>query len=1627
MITNAADEVVSATGLPAGVYTLTATADGGNTGDECEATVDVTIGQPAIAVSVSGVATNASCFGESDGSIAVTNSAGSTVVITNAADEVVSATGLPAGVYTLTATADGGNTGDECEATVDVTIGQPAIAVSVSGVATNASCFGESDGSIAVTNSAGSTVVITNAADEVVSATGLPAGVYTLTATADGGNTGDECEATVDVTIGQPAIAVSVSGVATNASCFGESDGSIAVTNSAGSTVVITNAADEVVSATGLPAGVYTLTATADGGNTGDECEATVDVTIGQPAIAVSVSGVATNASCFGESDGSIAVTNSAGSTVVITNAADEVVSATGLPAGVYTLTATADGGNTGDECEATVDVTIGQPAIAVSVSGVATNASCFGESDGSIAVTNSAGSTVVITNAADEVVSATGLPAGVYTLTATADGGNTGDECEATVDVTIGQPAIAVSVSGVATNASCFGESDGSIAVTNSAGSTVVITNAADEVVSATGLPAGVYTLTATADGGNTGDECEATVDVTIGQPAIAVSVSGVATNASCFGESDGSIAVTNSAGSTVVITNAADEVVSATGLPAGVYTLTATADGGNTGDECEATVDVTIGQPAIAVSVSGVATNASCFGESDGSIAVTNSAGSTVVITNAADEVVSATGLPAGVYTLTATADGGNTGDECEATVDVTIGQPAIAVSVSGVATNASCFGESDGSIAVTNSAGSTVVITNAADEVVSATGLPAGVYTLTATADGGNTGDECEATVDVTIGQPAIAVSVSGVATNASCFGESDGSIAVTNSAGSTVVITNAADEVVSATGLPAGVYTLTATADGGNTGDECEATVDVTIGQPAIAVSVSGVATNASCFGESDGSIAVTNSAGSTVVITNAADEVVSATGLPAGVYTLTATADGGNTGQECEATVDVTIGQPAIAVSVSGVATNASCFGESDGSIAVTNSAGSTVVITNAADEVVSATGLPAGVYTLTATADGGNTGDECEATVDVTIGQPAIAVSVSGVATNASCFGESDGSIAVTNSAGSTVVITNAADEVVSATGLPAGVYTLTATADGGNTGDECEATVDVTIGQPAIAVSVSGVATNASCFGESDGSIAVTNSAGSTVVITNAADEVVSATGLPAGVYTLTATADGGNTGDECEATVDVTIGQPDAALSVDKIIGHISCFGGSDGSVDITVSGGTAPYTYQWTGWHDLNETTEDISNLRAGGYDVTVTDANGCTLTRTAWVTQPDAALSVDKIIGHISCFGGSEGFVDITVSGGTAPYTYQWTGWHDLNETTEDISNLRAGGYDVTVTDANGCTLTRTAWVTQPDEEIVVDKIIGHVSCFGGSDGSVDITVSGGTAPYTYQWTGWHDLNETTEDISNLRAGAYDVTVTDANGCTLTRTAWISQPDPRVTVNLKAFLGGPYNSNTSLMNDDLRNNGNLPTFCPYDVATCDPSVFIATGHNAIVDWVWVELRDKNDNTAVMASTSALIQRDGDVVSTDGVSPVSFDIDIDDYFVAVAHRNHIGIITADPVKIITCNTLQVNLTQDASLIEGGTNAVVDMTNGYYALPSGDFDGNGQIQNTDLNGILPLLGTSSYSFADMDMNNQIHNTDINILLPNLGLGTQVNRVSGNNETRIKIIAPRR
>jgi hypothetical protein len=230
---------------------------------------------------------------------------------------------------------------------------------------------------------------------------------------------------------------------------------------------------------------------------------------------------------------------------------------------------------------------------------------------------------------------------------------------------------------------------------------------------------------------------------------------------------------------------------------------------------------------------------------------------------------------------------------------------------------------------------------------------------------------------------------------------------------------------------------------------------------------------------------------------------------------------------------------------------------------------------------------------------------------------------------------------------------------------------------------------------------------------------------------------------------------------------------------------------------------------------------------------------------------------------------------------------------------------------------------------------------------------------------------------------------------------------------------------IKIDPKIFLQGPYNA--SAMLDGLRSAGSIPTTSPYvDALTCNATVFNTTGTNAIIDWVWVEIRDSADVTTVITSTSALIQANGTVVDTDGVSALTVNIPAGNYYVVLAHRNHLGIRTANTISL-TGGTQSVDLTADSALINGGAAAVANLGDGNFALFVGDFDANGQIQNTDLNGILPLLGISSYSHADLDMNSQVQNTDINALLPNLGLGSQAGRQDNSNESEIFITAPRR
>ena len=370
--------------------------------------------------------------------------------------------------------------------------------------------------------------------------------------------------------------------------------------------------------------------------------------------------------------------------------------------------------------------------------------------------------------------------------------------------------------------------------------------------------------------------------------------------------------------------------------------------------------------------------------------------------------------------------------------------------------------------------------------------------------------------------------------------------------------------------------------------------------------------------------------------------------------------------------------------------------------------------------------------------------------------------------------TNVSCNGGSNGTATVVASGGVggyTYSWAPSGGTNATATGLSVGVYTVTITDSRG-----CTGTVSTTITQPP-AITATTSQTNVSCNGGSNGTATVVASGGAggyTYSWAPSGGTNATATGLSVGVYTVTVT-----DANSCFTTKSVTITQP-TAVSGTTVVTNVACNGASNGAINLTPTGGTAPYTFNWGG----GITTEDRIGLAAGTYTVIITDANGCTGTVNATVTQPATAVSGTTFVTNVECNGASNGAINLTPTGGTAPYTFNWGG----GITTEDRTGLAAGTYTVTITDANGCTETVNATVTQPATAVSGTTVITNVACNGSSNGAINLTPTGGTEPYTFNWGG----GITTEDRTGLAAGTYTVTITDANGCTKTVNATVSQP-------------------------------------------------------------------------------------------------------------------------------------------------------------------------------------------------------------------------------------------
>ena len=399
----------------------------------------------------------------------------------------------------------------------------------------------------------------------------------------------------------------------------------------------------------------------------------------------------------------------------------------------------------------------------------------------------------------------------------------------------------------------------------------------------------------------------------------------------------------------------------------------------------------------------------------------------------------------------------------------------------------------------------------------------------------------------------------------------------------------------------------------------------------------------------------------------------------------------------------------------------------------------------------------------------------------CIFDVPFTITQPTVLMGSVESQTDVNCFGGSDGSLTISALGGTPPYEYSLNGGPYQGpnifTGLSAGLYTVTI-----RDNNTCVRDVQAQVTEPFAPLAASVMAGNVLCYGDETGSVILTVTGGTTpyTYLWSNGSATKDITNLPAGAYTVLITDANG-----CTASAGATVTQPAAPLGGTVTVTDVLCYGGATGSLNLTVSGGTQPYTYLWSN----GSTTEDLVNVTEGVYTVTITDANGCTITVSETVTQPAAPLSGTVTITNVSCFGGSDGAVNLTVTGGTSPYAFAWSN----GAVTEDVSGLIAGTYSVIITDQNGCVTTVIVTVTQPSAPLAGTAVVTDVLCYGEVTGAIDLTVTGGTAPYTFLWSN----GSVTEDLVNVIAGLYSVTITDANSCTVVVSATIAEPSAPLT--------------------------------------------------------------------------------------------------------------------------------------------------------------------------------------------------------------------------------------
>ncbi len=1312
------DTGTSLVGLSPGTYSVTV-----NGGGACTQTASFTISNVPDNPVLTPLVTPTFC-NQSDGaaSVLVTGSVMPYTYLWSDGSTGTGITGIVAGSYSVTVTGANG-----CTASIPINVPNNTVNITITPTITpNTICVGPGNGAISITTQPPGLIVNWSTGQTSNDIGPLEPGSYSVTASAGG-----TCMQTGNFTVPtQPNLPTAVTTVTSTECGIPSGEAMVQANNGTpGYTYLWSNGSTNSLISP-VPTGNYGVTVTDAAG-----CTVSTTANVNDVQVPISISGfVNDNTSCLAP-NGSISISVNPPLAGVQWSNGSTSTDIFNLAPGTYTVTATY-----GASCSTGTSFTVLNGSNIPNLTTDVVNTTC-GQSNGSINMDINSGEApfFILWSNNSPLEDLDNIPAGLYTVTVTSFSG-----CSATASANVTNTNSTLSLTGVpAANTSCSAPNGGiNLTVTPAGNYTYTWSNmvATEDL---TNIPAGTYTVTVSAGG-----TCTAVGTYQVTSTAAPPTLSTIPSSATCD-LSNGGVNLTITGGTTpytIAWSNMAS-TEDLTNIAGGTYTVTVTGANG-----CSATASANVGNTNTSPNVTGTPTaNTSCTSNNGGINITATPAGSYTYTWSNMAATEDLTNIAAGTYTVTVSA-GGSCSSTASFTVTNNVSNPSIVDNIT-----ADICSQSTGAINLTVTGATppyTFIWSNMAT-TEDLSNIPSGNYSVTVSGVNG-----CSSTATYNVANNSSNFTLSGVAQPLSSCATTNGSVNLTITPVGTYTISwsnMATTEDIS--NLNPGTYTVTVS-DAGT----CSATASYVVGDITESPTLSQSITPEVC-NLLDGAVNLSVT-GSTTPYTFAWSNMASSEDLAniaGGTYTVTVTGANG-----CSATTSANVPSNTIAFSINGVTTpNTSCAVETGAIDLTVSPAGTYTYAWSNLATTSDISGLSGGTYTVTVSASG-----SCTATSSYTVTSTTVDPVISSSLTPAIC-GVSNGGIDLTISGGVSpfTFVWASGPTSEDLTNVPPGAYSVQVEGANG-----CVSNANFTVLDNPVAINISGTPSANTACDVANGLVNITVSpAGTYVYNWSNLETSEDIAGLAQGIYSVTVTQ-----GLTCSATADFTVGNNTTAPVLTQSVTPDICDGGV-GGINLTVIGNSTPYTFSWSNL----ATTEDLLNVEQGPYSVTVTGSDGCTSTGSYTVPNTSNTFSFSGTPSANTLCSGSNGAVNINViPAGT--YTFNWSS----GQTTEDISGLAPGIYEVTISDSGTCTASEIFTVGNNSPAPSLTGTPTNVLCFGESTGAINLNVTGGVGPFVYDWS--PAIPGSPQDPTGLAADSYAVTVTDAAGCANTASFNITQP-------------------------------------------------------------------------------------------------------------------------------------------------------------------------------------------------------------------------------------------